>query len=58
MERKLAFLGQTVLVREGGTDVYPARVLGLAEDGGLRLMRRVDGRNRECVIHSGGITLL
>ncbi|QLA16197.1 hypothetical protein GD605_08685 [Desulfolutivibrio sulfoxidireducens] len=58
MERKLAFLGRNVLVREGGTDVYPACVLGLAEDGGLRLMRRVDGRNRECVIHSGGITLL
>lgn len=58
MERRLAFLGRQVLVREGGTDVYAARVLGLAGDGGLRLMRCVDGTNRECVIHSGGITLL
>ncbi|MFZ5813476.1 MAG: biotin--[acetyl-CoA-carboxylase] ligase [Thermodesulfobacteriota bacterium] len=58
MEQRLAFLGRNVLVREGGKDVYAARVLGLAEDGGLRLMRREDGRNRECVIHSGGITLL
>ncbi|NDY55536.1 hypothetical protein G3N56_02095 [Desulfovibrio sulfodismutans] len=55
IERRLAFLGREVLVREGGSDVYMARVLGLAEDGGLRLMRRVDGTNRECVIHSGGI---
>jgi BirA family biotin operon repressor/biotin-[acetyl-CoA-carboxylase] ligase len=58
MEQRLAFLGRKVLVREGGKDVYEARVLGLAEDGGLRLMRREDGSNRECVIHSGGITLL
>jgi len=56
IERRLAFLGREVLVREGGSDVYMARVLGLAGDGGLRLMRRVDGTNRECVIHSGGIT--
>jgi BirA family biotin operon repressor/biotin-[acetyl-CoA-carboxylase] ligase len=58
IERRLAFLGREVLVREGGSDVYAARVLGLAGDGGLRLMRRVDETNRECVIHSGGITLL
>ncbi|MDQ7832755.1 MAG: biotin--[acetyl-CoA-carboxylase] ligase [Desulfovibrionaceae bacterium] len=55
IEPRLAFLGREVLVREGGSDVYMARVLGLAGDGGLRLMRRVDGTNRECVIHSGGI---
>ena len=58
IERRLALLGREVLIREGGSDVYVARVLGLVEDGGLRLMRCVDGTNRECVIHSGGITLL
>ncbi len=60
IERRLAWMGRTVLVREGETTVYRARVAGLAEDGGLRLTRAKDGSfasDTGFTLHSGSISL-
>jgi BirA family transcriptional regulator, biotin operon repressor / biotin---[acetyl-CoA-carboxylase] ligase len=58
LERRLAFLGRDVWVRETETAAYRARILGLAGDGGLRLARQDNGYLSEMILHSGGVTPL
>jgi len=57
LERRLAWLGREVRVQESGEAAYRARVLGLAEDGGLRLARPDKGPLSETVLHSGSVFL-
>lgn len=54
IETKLAWLGEVVMVREGGNEPYRARPLGLAPDGALRL-RPMDGSGVERILTSGSI---
>lgn len=56
--RHMAWIGRNVLVRDAETDGFVARIIGLAEDGGLRL-RRVDPLpGQELTLHCGSISLL
>jgi len=57
-ERWLAWLGREVLVRESGSDNFRARIVGLAEDGGLRLQRIDPGPGQDLTLHCGSISLL
>ena len=54
IETKLAWLGECVMVREGGVAPYRARLMGLAPDGALRL-RPMDGTGVEKILTSGSI---
>ncbi|MGD9608103.1 MAG: biotin--[acetyl-CoA-carboxylase] ligase [Desulfovibrionaceae bacterium] len=56
--RRLAWLGREVLVRENETDAFRAWIVGLAEDGGLRLRRADGAHGMELTLHSGSISLL
>jgi BirA family transcriptional regulator, biotin operon repressor / biotin---[acetyl-CoA-carboxylase] ligase len=56
--RRVAWLGREVLVRENESNVFRARIVGLAEDGGLRLRHGDGGRGMELTLHSGSISLL
>lgn len=56
--RHLAWIGREVLVRENASDGYRARIVGLAEDGGLRLRRLDPGPGLALTLHSGNISLL
>ncbi|WP_428567767.1 MAG: biotin--[acetyl-CoA-carboxylase] ligase [Solidesulfovibrio sp. DCME] len=58
LEDRLAWLGQEVLVREGGSHEFRARIVGLAGDGGLRLLRDGAGPGQVMKLHSGSISLL
>lgn len=58
MERRLAWMGRDVLVRESGSDGFRARIVGLAEDGGLRLRPCDPGLGQDLTLHSGSISLL
>ncbi len=58
LAQRLAWLGREVLVRESGSDAFRARIMGLAEDGGLRLRRVAFGPDRDLTLHSGSISLL
>jgi BirA family biotin operon repressor/biotin-[acetyl-CoA-carboxylase] ligase len=51
METKMAWIGRTVLIRKTNRDVFEAKILGLAEDGGLRIKTG----NTADVLYSGGI---
>lgn len=51
---RLAWLGRTVLVRESGTDSYPAVIVGISPKGGLVIRR--DGE--EYTLFSGSISPL
>lgn len=53
IEPHLCWLGQEVLVREGGENPWPARLIGLAPDGALRV-RPADQAN-ERLLTSGSI---
>ena len=53
-EKRLAWLGAMVQVRQGQSPPYGARVLGLAPDGALRLQVQ-DGSGPERLLVSGGI---
>lgn len=55
---RLAWMGRDVMVREGEGRVGRARIAGLAEDGGLRLIRRDGGHDLSDVLYSGCISLL
>lgn len=58
VEQHLAWLGREVFVRESETDGFRARIIGLAEDGGLRL-RQIDSvPGQDLTLHSGSISLL
>jgi BirA family transcriptional regulator, biotin operon repressor / biotin---[acetyl-CoA-carboxylase] ligase len=48
-ERRLAWMGEKILLRTTGEDPIAARIIGLAEDGGLRVRRS----GKETVIYSG-----
>jgi BirA family biotin operon repressor/biotin-[acetyl-CoA-carboxylase] ligase len=58
VEGRLAWLGREVFVRESGSDGFRARILGLAEDGGLRLRCIDSGPGQDLTLHSGSISLL
>lgn len=58
VERRLAWLGREVLVRESESDGYRARIVGLAEDGGLRLRRVDPDPGQDLTLHCGSISLL
>jgi BirA family transcriptional regulator, biotin operon repressor / biotin---[acetyl-CoA-carboxylase] ligase len=51
IDTQIAWIGKKVLIRRFNTDVFEAVILGLAEDGGLRIKK--DGR--EEVMYSGSI---
>ncbi len=55
---RVAWLGREVVVRESGCDAFQARIVGLAEDGGLRLRRVGRGPGPELTLHCGSISLL
>ena len=58
LEGRLAWLGRDVRVSEGGSHEFRARIVGLAEDGGLRLRRDEAGPGQDLTLHSGSISLL
>lgn len=58
LEARLAWLGREVYVCESGSDGFRARIIGLAEDGGLRLRRIDSGPGQDLTLHSGNISLL
>lgn len=58
LEHRLAWLGQEVLVRESASDGFRARIVGLVEDGGLRLRQIDSGPGQDLTLHSGSISLL
>ncbi|KHK01195.1 biotin--[acetyl-CoA-carboxylase] ligase [Desulfovibrio sp. TomC] len=58
VEQHLAWLGREVFVRESETDGFRARIIGLAEDGGLRLRHIDTGPGQDLTLHSGSISLL
>ncbi|MEA4858733.1 hypothetical protein [Solidesulfovibrio sp.] len=58
LEGRLAWLGRDVRVCEGGSHEFRARIVGLAEDGGLRLLRDGAGPGQVLKLHSGSIALL
>ncbi|EHJ47268.1 biotin/acetyl-CoA-carboxylase ligase [Solidesulfovibrio carbinoliphilus subsp. oakridgensis] len=58
LARRLAWMGRDVLVRESGSDAFRARIVGLAEDGGLRLRRRDPGPGQDLTLHNGSVSLL
>ena len=58
LEGRLAWMGREVLVRESDTDGFRARIVGLAEDGGLRLRRGDLGSGQDLTLYSGSISLL
>lgn len=58
LEGRLAWLGREVRVCEGGSHEYRARIVGLAEDGGLRLRRDEAGPGQVLTLLSGSISLL
>jgi len=58
LERRLAWLGREVFVRESETGGFRARIVGLAEDGGLRIRRVDPGPGQDLTLHSGSISLL
>jgi BirA family biotin operon repressor/biotin-[acetyl-CoA-carboxylase] ligase len=39
IDRQMAWVGKNVLIRQVNTDVFEAIILGLAEDGGLRIKK-------------------
>lgn len=51
IETKMAWIGRTVLIRKTHTEVVKARIIGLAQDGGLRIKT---GNTAE-VLYSGSI---
>ncbi len=51
--RRMAWIGRTVTIREGERPPYQARLLGVAQDGGLRLARNEE----ETVLYSGSVSL-
>ena len=51
IEKKMAWIGKNVLIRQANTDVFNAVILGLSKDGGLRIKKE----NVEEVIYSGSI---
>jgi BirA family transcriptional regulator, biotin operon repressor / biotin---[acetyl-CoA-carboxylase] ligase len=56
--RHLAWLGREIFVRENDTNAFQARIVGLAEDGGLRLCRSENRPGLELTLHCGSISLL
>lgn len=58
IEGRLAWLGREVVVRESESDGFRARIIGLAEDGGLRLRRIDSGLGQDLTLHCGSISLL
>ena len=56
--QRVAWLGREVLVRENESNEFRARIVGLAEDGGLRLRRSDHGPGQELTLHCGSISLL
>lgn len=55
---RMAWLGRDVLVREAETTEFRARIVGLAEDGGLRLRQIDSSPGQELTLHCGSISLL
>jgi len=51
LNQRMAWIGQTVFVKTGRSESYEAMILGLAEDGGLKLKRGPATR----VIYSGSL---
>ncbi len=51
IERQMAWVGKTVLIRRAKEDIFKAVILGLAEDGGLRIKKGTT----EAVLYSGSI---
>jgi BirA family biotin operon repressor/biotin-[acetyl-CoA-carboxylase] ligase len=58
IERRLAWMGREVLVCENESDTFRARIVGVAEDGGLRLRRVDSGPGQDLTLHCGSISLL
>lgn len=58
LEGRLAWMGREVLVRESDADGFRARIVGLTEDGGLRLRRDDQGPGQDMTLLSGSISLL
>jgi BirA family transcriptional regulator, biotin operon repressor / biotin---[acetyl-CoA-carboxylase] ligase len=58
VERRLAWVGREVFVRENESDDFRARIVGLAEDGGLRLRRIDPSPGQDLTLHCGSISLL
>ncbi len=54
IETNLAWLGEVVMVREGGSEPYRALPVGLTPEGALRL-RSMDGSGVERILTSGSI---
>jgi BirA family biotin operon repressor/biotin-[acetyl-CoA-carboxylase] ligase len=55
VQARLAWLGQRVAITEGAGESYPARILGLAPDGGLILAGDTGG---EKVVYGGQLSML
>lgn len=51
IDMHMAWVGKNVLVRQVNTDIFEAKILGLAADGGLRIKKG----NMESVMYSGSI---
>ena len=51
IDTQMAWIGEKVLIRQLNTDVSEAVILGLAEDGGLRIKKG----NTEEVMYSGSV---
>ena len=49
-DRQMAWMGEKVLIRQTHADVFEAVILGMAEDGGLRIKK-----DKEAVIYSGSL---
>ncbi|EFL49318.1 biotin/acetyl-CoA-carboxylase ligase [Solidesulfovibrio fructosivorans JJ]] len=58
LEGRLAWMGREVHVRENDADGFRARIVGLTEDGGLRLRRGDQCPGQDLTLHSGSISLL
>lgn len=58
VERHLAWMGREVFVHESESDGFEARIVGLAEDGGLRLRRVGRCVGQDLTLHCGSISLL
>lgn len=57
LARHLAWLGREVLVHETEAAAFRARIIGLAEDGGLRLRRTDSSPGLELTLHCGSLSL-
>jgi BirA family biotin operon repressor/biotin-[acetyl-CoA-carboxylase] ligase len=51
IDRQMAWVGKNVLIRQGNADVFEAVILGLAQDGGLRIKKG----NAEEIVYSASI---